>query len=246
MLKKGSFILIILVLLLGLIGCATSAATETATGTSQTVAGAPELTMENKLAAGTLKLEGTDLAVTPEQAKALLPLWKAVKSLNGSDTASADEIQALYDQIQETMTAEQVAAIEAMSLTQEDLRTLMTDLGIDPGFGGMQDADPNVRATQIAQFQAENPGGTFPQDGGTRPSDGGTRPSGGGMMPSGGGTMPSGGGEFPGFQGGNGMQGQDGLQVTPQAGRTGRGGANMMSQIFLSPLITLLEERAGQ
>ena len=47
--------------------------------------------VEQKLAIGTLKLEGTDLAVTADQAKTLLPLWKAVKTMSTDSNTSAEE-----------------------------------------------------------------------------------------------------------------------------------------------------------
>lgn len=57
--------------------------------------------LESKLAIGILKMEGTDLAITPDQAKTLLPLWKAVKTLSTSATTSPDELNAVYRQIEE-------------------------------------------------------------------------------------------------------------------------------------------------
>jgi hypothetical protein len=225
MIKKIPFIVLAGLLILGGSGCSTTQATEPASA-AQTTSGAnaPEMTIENKLAAGTLMLESTELAVTAGQAEALLPLWKAVKALSSSDTASADEIQALYDQIQETMTAEQLAAIEAMSLTREDLSALMTDLGIDPGPGpgGMQNSDPTARATQMAR------------EGGDLPGIGGDIPGGG---------MPPG----AGFGGMGRGDDNETVQTTPQAGQAaGRRAGGGMGQVFIDPLITILEARAAQ
>jgi hypothetical protein len=94
-----------------------------------------------KLPAGTLMLEDTALAVTPAQAKELLPLWQMLRALQGSSTASQVETQAVLDQIQAAMTPEQLAAIEDMS--QEDMRALFEELGMgrrqqdsDSGEGG--------------------------------------------------------------------------------------------------------------
>ena len=72
------------------------------------------LDVPGQLALGTLTLEATDGAITPDQAGALLPLWRA---LQGSVTAEA-EVSAVLKQIEERMTAEQLAAIAAMQLTQ--------------------------------------------------------------------------------------------------------------------------------
>ena len=81
------------------------------------------------LALGTFKLEDTDQAVTAAQAKNLLPLWKAVKSIGASDTAAQAEIDALYRQIKESMTSEQWKAIQAMNLTMQDAQTIMAQVG---------------------------------------------------------------------------------------------------------------------
>jgi len=84
-----------------------------------------------KLAIGTLKLEGTDLAVQADQAAELLPLWLAYQSLSGSSTAASVEIQAVIDQIGETLTPEQAQAIEAMDLSSQSMVELMQSLGLD-------------------------------------------------------------------------------------------------------------------
>jgi hypothetical protein len=81
------------------------------------------------LALGTFKLEDTDQAVTATQAKKLLPLWKAVKSIGASDTAAQAEIDALYRQIKEAMTSDQWKAIQAMNLTMQDAQTIMAEVG---------------------------------------------------------------------------------------------------------------------
>jgi hypothetical protein len=194
-----------------------------------------QMTVEMKLAVGTFKLEKTDLAVTPAEAKELLPLWKAVKSLSASDTASPEEIQALYNQIKETMTPEQVQSIEKMDLSQEDFGALMKDLGIAFPQGGPGGASQNLtddqRATRVAQFQAQNPGGRRNGQGG-----GGFSGPGGGQ----GFDAPPGGGAFPGQGNGNGT-----VRQTPVAGqRTARRGLGM-NTIFVDPLIKMLETRAN-
>ena len=99
-----------------------------------------ELPLSMKLSVGTLMLEETDYAVTPVQAKELLPLWQMLGALQESGTASQVEIEALLDQIPGAMTSEQLAAIEEMS--PEDMRALFQELGVrgqrdpDSGEGG--------------------------------------------------------------------------------------------------------------
>jgi len=57
------------------------------------------------LVIGTLQLEGTQQAVTDEQAGELLPMWQVYQSLTNSSTAAQAEIDGLVEQIRETMTS---------------------------------------------------------------------------------------------------------------------------------------------
>ena len=138
----------------------------TACGTQGGTTGSPTaeaLPASAKLILGTFKLEGTENAVTAEQAAELLPLWQVYQSLTTSDTAAQTEIDALVQQLQETMTSSQVKSIDAMNLTQNDVMTVMTEQNVveaapqqsttttvnvsggapqgDPGGGGMPPAD---------------------------------------------------------------------------------------------------------
>jgi hypothetical protein len=81
------------------------------------------VSVSTRLSLGTLMLEGTAGAVTPAQAQELLPLWQMVRALGESGTSAQAETEAVVHQIQAVMTAEQLAAIEAM--TQEDMQSLM-------------------------------------------------------------------------------------------------------------------------
>ena len=119
------------------------------------------LNVSTQLVLGTIRLEETESAVTPEQAAALLPLWQA---LRGGVTAQA-EVNAVLKQVEGTMTEEQLAAIAAMQLTQEDMRAWMEEqgLGVGAGFRGA-DEDPDVRATRQAEFG----GGEMPPEMATR------------------------------------------------------------------------------
>jgi hypothetical protein len=176
-----------------------------------------------KLPAGTLLLEDTDLAVTPEQAKELLPLWQMIRSLQGSTTASQVEVDAVFEQIQAAMTPEQLAAIDEMD--QEDMGALFEELGM-----GRQQGD---------SASDDEQGGGF-----------GGPPDMGGMMPPGGGEggaviIGPGGGE-----GGPGM-GPGGFgNLDPEAQATamaGRGGAGMgFGSGLTDAVIELLETRAAE
>ena len=73
--------------------------------------------IRSQLAYGTLKLAD----VTPEQAKALIPLWQAVISLSGDTTTASEELTAVQDQITAAMTADQLQAIAGMQITNARL-----------------------------------------------------------------------------------------------------------------------------
>ena len=191
-----------------------------------------------QLILGTLQLEGTELTVSAEQASSLAPLWKAVRSLSASDTAAQAEIEAVLNQIQESMTREQLEAIAAMELSQEDLFTAVQEMGIQPL--GQGDA---------GRF-SDSGTGDFIAGG----SEGG--PPGGGA--AGGGAIfigPAGG--SPGGGGPGGLAGDqltegftsdlDPDQIaTLEARRESGGGLSARMAAFLvDPLIELLEARAG-
>ena len=115
-------VLCLLGMMILLAACSSSLATqptnqqEKTTGT-ELVEGTPQpgqVSTEMRLLLGTFSLEDGDQAVSAEQAAQLLPLWKAMKSLSSSDTTSQDEINALIKQIEESMTEEQMTAIDAM------------------------------------------------------------------------------------------------------------------------------------
>ena len=127
-------VLCLLVVIAVSVGCGSSEADTTA-GASYAAQGTPrgffgggDQPLSMMLPVGTLMLEETALAVTPEQAQELLPLWQMLRALQDSGTSSQVEIEALYDQIQEAMTPEQLAAIEEMS--PEDMRSLFEELGM--------------------------------------------------------------------------------------------------------------------
>ncbi|MGE5123348.1 MAG: hypothetical protein ACM3H7_02435 [Acidobacteriaceae bacterium] len=115
-----------------------------AAGTGSTESNAQEsnsLSRVNLLLVGTLKLEDSEQKVTAEQATSLLPLWQAYRSLSTNQTAAEAEVEALLNQIESTMTTEQMGAIEAMSLTSNDMVNLMQSLGAGMRPGGTPDPE---------------------------------------------------------------------------------------------------------
>ena len=178
--------------------------------------------VQMQLMLGTLQLESTDLAVGSKQAAELVPLWKALRSLSNSDTAAQVEIEAIINQIQDTMTPEQIEAIAALELAREDMRTIIQELGLElgppegfEGFGG-----------DGFQFGP------------------GTLPGGGDQFGGGGGGPFGGGGPPGGFQGGDGdFDPEAAATARAEAGFEGIGGR--AGGFLLDPLIELLQQRAG-
>jgi len=113
------------------------------------------LSASGQLMLGTLKLEGTDQAVAPEQAKALLPLWQAFQ---GNALRSSAERNAVLAQIEAEMTPGQLQAIAAMHLTQDDLRVWIREQGAGPmpgpGAASGEEVSPKAQATRRARLSS--------------------------------------------------------------------------------------------
>jgi hypothetical protein len=216
--KKVIFALTILAILSVLVACNKTSDAAGSAGNSTA------LSTEAELLVGTFKLEDTDLAMTSDQAKQLLPLWQTLQSLSTSNTAATEEINALVDQIKSTMTSQQLAKITAMKLTQQDVMSIMSQAGVSPN-GASTTTTPMVLRG-------------LPSGGGSQGAGGG--PGGGGGMPSGGGA-PGGGGFPAGDDPGMGA-GPGGMSSTPQAVRP-NGMANQVPTPLLNALIELLQKK---
>jgi hypothetical protein len=94
------------------------------------------VSVQMQLLAGTFLLEGTPLAVTADQAAQLIPLWQMIKALTGTGTSAQAEIDAVLDQIQQSMTLEQIQSIREMQITSADYQAQMQALGISVGLEG--------------------------------------------------------------------------------------------------------------
>jgi hypothetical protein len=209
-------ITLVLVLLAGILaGCGTAVtSSETETSAVPADSGASEastiavldksyegaLAVSSQLALGTFQLEGTEQAITSEQAQALLPLWQVIES--GSLT-SEGETAAVLKQIEGAMTPEQLATIAAMQLTSEDMGTWAQEQGVSlggPGDGTGGSALPEGMSQEDldamrAARQAGGEGGFAPPEGmseeereamrATAEASGMTRPGGAGGMGAG-------------------------------------------------------------
>lgn len=184
--------LVLVMMIIGaLIACSTSRDTKSSGGSEEQVSSKASerirlrddfdgaLSVQSQLAVGTLLLEDTELAVDETQAADLLPLWRAAQSLMSSDTAAALEIEAVYNQIQDTMTSEQISTIAEMELTEEALATMLEEgeLFFDRGgfAGGRGEGDDDQFTPPEGGFPGrpgggipgggpgEGPGGGFPE-----------------------------------------------------------------------------------
>lgn len=113
------------------------------------------LPVRNQLALGTIELNDTELAVTPEQAQALVPLWQALRGTQQSGGDASAEVNALLAQIESVMAPKQLQAIAAMQLTFTDMQDWASANGIQLGTNGGQPGQgqgmsPEARATKQA------------------------------------------------------------------------------------------------
>jgi len=226
--KKITFSIIMLALVFALVACGGASTTDTVVsdGTSSGNT-ARELSLPTQLLIGTLKLEGTDLAVDAQQASDLLPLWQAYNELMTSDTAAQAEIDAVVSQIQETMTPQQVQAITDMKLTQQDEFSIMQELGL---VANRPEASGTPGASSGRVFQGDAPD-----------ADRGFIITGGGPSDYPGGGPSGGAGGVPG--GGQGFDPQQ--MATAQAGRAQSSGTSeRIPTPLLNALIDLLQKRA--
>ncbi|MBK6326230.1 MAG: hypothetical protein KA362_08105 [Chloroflexi bacterium] len=130
---------------------------------------ADALPVQSQLAIGTLQLETTDQAVDEAQAAELLPLWRAALSLARSDTSAAVEVEAVINQIQDTMTPAQMSAIAAMQITSDSMQAMIADGTLVLGRGGF--GGGNTSSGQTGGSAGVPPAGDFPAGGG--PGSGG-------------------------------------------------------------------------
>ena len=232
-------------------GSSTGVVSEDTTTNSNTSQMAESLSQVNKLLVGTLMLKETEQDVTKEEATKLLPLWQAYRSLSNSDTSAQAEVDALLNQIQGTMTAEQVKAIEAMNLTAQDMVDTMQSMG-----GGMViRGTPDPNSTPVFEIPSggfdagEGPGFEIQGGAGAVPERSfggrnGAPPAGGGII-VGGGPMGDAGSEA-GLGGGPFMQGtpDPSMRATAQARFSNQ--ASEVNPFLLQLLINNLETKASE
>ncbi|MEZ4861947.1 MAG: hypothetical protein R3C14_11585 [Caldilineaceae bacterium] len=180
-----------------------------------------------QISLGTLELEGTDNAVTPEQAKKLIPLWQG---LMGGAIQNQTERNAVLKQIEGTMTPVQMEGIANMQLTFQSMTEWAQQNGIEMpqgrfgqgGQGGQGGPFANMSEDERTKLREELQNMT-PEQRQARLQELGIQ-------------FPQGGG-----QGGQGRQGGQGQGQNGQ-GRAGGGRFN----VLMEPLVNLLTERAAE
>ena len=237
--EKWLILILLATILLASCGAASNKSASNTTAASQ-----PAMSLQEQLLIGTLKLEGTKLAVDKTQAATLLTLWQAYEELMSNNSTAPEEITAVVSQIQSGMTADQLKAITDMKLTFADVTSTMPALGITY-------TPPTVNGTQVAPgqgFGGDFAGGVPPEGTGGFPAGGST--SGGASRrtgTTGGGPGSGGGGTFANGSGGPGGGTLTQSQIaTLQAGRTAGSSARSgrVPTALLNALITLLQTRA--
>jgi hypothetical protein len=166
-----------------------------------------------KLALGTLALEKTSYPVDAAEAAQLVFLWKGMRNLSQDQSAANEEIQGLVKQINDTMTPQQIAAINGMNLSFQSIAEIAQQTGLDLGNVGGQfgNLSPQARSTFQASRQSGGGGGF-----------------GGGIPGAGGG---GGGARIPGFGGGGGAP----ASTNTAGGFQGRGTSSEFSRLGVSP-----------
>ena len=122
-----------------------------------------QLSTQMRLIIGSMQLDEENLNLTAEQAGELLPLWKVMKNLLGSDTSAAAEIEALFSQIQSVLTPEQLQWIENFNLGQEEYQLILSEFVPEDLLNSGSLMTEEEREARRATAIAEN-GGTVPQE----------------------------------------------------------------------------------
>lgn len=237
MTKLISTVTIGLILVLALVGCGSASdqkANESqSTNTNEQAesslvlvsSSGDDLSLQGKLAMGTLKLEGTELAVDEAQAADLLPLWQALDALTNSDTTAAAELNAVVSQIQEAMSAAQIEALNGMELTSDSLTTMIESGDLGFGAGGLRGGQGSG---ETGEGVPRGFGGGF----------------GGGFPGAGGGP---GGGQFPGGGPGGGIGELNEDDIATRVAQFEEGGTEVFQErMLMRAVVGLLQTKTGQ
>ncbi|MGA7195307.1 MAG: hypothetical protein WBW94_16945 [Anaerolineales bacterium] len=150
---KNKMIIIVILMALVLAACGTASISGQSTTTSKT----KSFSGQAELIVGILKLEGTDQAVTADQASELLPLWEVMKVLADSDTSAQAEVDAAVGQIKKTLTPSQLQTITAMKLTEQDVAAF--EQGLNTSVQSSSKTTSTLSSGGFGGPDGEGPGG---------------------------------------------------------------------------------------
>lgn len=168
--KRISYLFMLVLFILAVIGTACSQASSNTSGSS-----AQSLSQASQLLVGTIKLEGTKNAVDAQEAAALLPLWQAYRQLTTSSTTAQAEMTAVVYQIQSTMSLDQIQAIKSMNLNRQDLSNAISSLGVIDSGASISSSVSSANTTSGGMINAAGD----PQGAGAGPQVAGDSVSGG-------------------------------------------------------------------
>ena len=263
--NSGIAVGILVIMVVALAGCGAAAAPAQTTGSAPAAASAGNSTpaaasadytsaalpasydnaapASTQLALGILRLEGTPQAVTQAQAKSMLPLWQAFQ---GNALQNETEQNAVLRQIEGALSADQVKAIAAMHLTNDDMRTWMDEHGMQgalPGSG--TPGAPGGAQGNLTDAQRQALRATAQAGGGAGGGAFGNMTD--AQRQAFRATAEANGGQF--FQGGQGGQGGQPRAANGTPGPGGRGGqfrTFAAYRIFVAPIVEMLTARAAQ
>ncbi len=117
---------------------------------------------------GTFKLDGTELAVTYDQANEMLPYWKLLKNMLSDGTAAQAEIDAVVEEINSIFTIDQLSIINDLEIESDNLKIIMDELGIQIGGRGENSG------SDAGSIAGEARPGVIPGQGGGQGAGGGS------------------------------------------------------------------------
>lgn len=90
------------------------------------------VSVAEQLLTGTFMLADTNLSLTGEQTAQLIPLWTSLKEAVQNSTAQ-EQTDVILQQIESTLTAEQVKAIADFKITRQSMMSVLQDKGVTMG-----------------------------------------------------------------------------------------------------------------
>ncbi len=115
------------------------------------------VSVAEQLLTGTFMLADTNLSLTGEQTAQLIPLWTSLKDA-AQNSVTQEQTGTILQQIESTLTAEQVKAIAEFKITRQSMMSVLQDKGVTMG-GPQGNGGPN------GQGAGTPPDGTPPAGG---------------------------------------------------------------------------------